>query len=78
MMGLLARLVLLPLSGPLGGALWVARQVHGAAEREVNDPVAIRRTLRALEQDLEAGAIDEDTFEEAEMILLERLREAGR
>lgn len=77
-MGLLGRLLTLPVSGPLAGAYWVAHHLHDAAERELNDPAAIRRTLRALEEDLEAGVIDEAAFEEAEEILLVRLRQAAR
>jgi len=77
-MGLLSRLVTLPVSSPLGGALWIARHVHQAAEREFRDPAAIRRALRNLERQLEDGEIDEETFEEAEAVLLERLREAAR
>lgn len=76
-MGLLRSLLTLPVAGPAAGALWVARQVHEAADREIHDPAAIRRTLRALEQELEAGRIDEETFEEAEHVLLLRLRGAS-
>jgi hypothetical protein len=77
-MGLLTRLLALPVAGPLDGAMWVARQIHDAAERELHDPAAIRRSLRALEEELEAGRIDEEAFEEAEAILLARLQEAAR
>jgi hypothetical protein len=77
-MGILRTLLTFPVSAPAGGALWVARQIHAAAEREISDPAAIRRALRALEEDLEAGRITEDAFEEAEEILLGRLAEAGR
>ena len=44
-----------------------------APERELYDPVSIRRQLEELELALEAGAIDEDDFERAESALLERL-----
>ncbi len=77
-MGLLSRLITLPVSSPLVGALWIARRVHEAAESEFRDPAAIRAALRGLERRLEDGEIDEETFEEAEAILLERLREATR
>ena len=76
-MGLIAKLLTLPVAGPGAGALWVARQIHKAAEAELTDPVAIRRTLRDLEAQLEAGEIDEAAFEEAELVLLERLRSAA-
>ncbi len=73
-MGLISNLLLLPLTGPGKGALWVARQVHEAADKEISDPASIRRALRALEVQLEAGEIDEETFEEAEIVLLRRLQ----
>ena len=76
-MGLLRGLLTLPVSGPARGALWVARQINEAAEREIHDPAAIRRTLRELELELEAGRIEEAAFEEAEHILLQRLRGAS-
>jgi len=73
-MGVLTKLLTLPVSGPVAGAVWVARQVHEAAEAQVNDPAAIRRELAALEVELEAGRLDEAAFEAREMVLLQRLR----
>jgi hypothetical protein len=77
-MGLLRGLLTFPVSAPVGGALWVAGQIHDAAARELTDPAAIRRALADLERELDAGRIDEDAFEDAEELLLRRLREAGR
>lgn len=77
-MGLLRSLLSFPVSAPVGGALWVAGQIRDAAEREWTDPAAIRRSLTALERELDAGRIDEEAFEEAEAILLKRLQEARR
>lgn len=77
-MGLISSLLTSPISGPGRGVFWVAQQVLEAAEQEIFDPVAIRRALRALEVRLEAGELDEATFEEAELILLQRLRDAKR
>jgi cytochrome c-type biogenesis protein CcmH/NrfG len=77
-MGILRSLLTLPVTGPLQGALWVAGRIHEAADRELSDPVAIRRALRELEIDLEAGRLDEETFEAAEAVLLERLTRSGR
>lgn len=76
-MGLLRALVSLPVAGPLKGSLWVARKVHEAAEQQVNDPGTIRRELRRLETALLAGEISEEVYDEAELALLARLREAG-
>ena len=71
-MGLLKALVLLPLA-PVKGVIWVAERITEEAERELYDPVSIRRQLEELELALEAGAIDEDEYERAESALLERL-----
>ena len=75
-MGLLRTLLTLPVSAPVGGALWIAARIHESAQQEMTDPAAIRRALGELERELEAGRIDEPTFEAAELILLTRLREA--
>jgi hypothetical protein len=76
-MGLLRGLLSLPVSGPMRGALWIASKIHEAAEAEHTDPAAIRHALRDLEAALEAGEIDEESFEAAELELLSRLS-AGR
>ncbi|MEM1428651.1 MAG: gas vesicle protein GvpG [Pseudomonadota bacterium] len=75
-MGLIGKLLTLPVTGPGAGAMWVARQIHEAALSELTDPAAIRRTLRDLEAQLIAGDIDDAAFEEAELILLTRLKSA--
>ena len=72
-MGLLRTLVTLPASAPLKGVAWLGGKITEAAEAELRDPAAIRRALRALEVELEAGRMDEETFEAQEMILLRRL-----
>mgnify|MGYP001549047384 CR=1 FL=1 len=77
-MSLIGKVATLPVAGPLGGALWLARKIHEAAERERRDPAAIRAALAALERRLEAGEIDEDAFEAAEERLLDLLEAAGR
>lgn len=77
-MGLLRSLLLAPVAGPMEGTLWIARKIHEAADRELHDPAAIRRALRDLEVELESGRLDEAAFEEAEAVLLARLREGAR
>jgi len=72
-MGLIRSLLTLPVSGPMQGSLWLARKIHETAESEINDPVAIRRALGSLEADLEAGRIDEATYDAAEEVLMTRL-----
>ena len=76
-MSLVGRIVALPVAGPLGGAFWLARKIHEAAERERRDPAAIRAALAALERRLDAGEIDEAAFEAEEERLLDLLEAAG-
>lgn len=73
-MGLLKSLILLPVKGPMDGALWVTKKINEAAEKEFNDPAMLRKTLQALEDDLMAGRITEDAYDEAETQLLVRLK----
>lgn len=73
-MGLLTRLVTLPLA-PAQGVIWIARQLEEQAAEEFYGPDSIRRQLAALEEDLEAGRISEEEYVEAEEVLLDRLDE---
>lgn len=72
-MGLLLKLLTLPVSGPVGGTLWVADQLLAAAEREYYDEGAIRHELQDLERRFEAGELSEDDYEAAADALVERL-----
>ncbi|MFF1562595.1 gas vesicle protein GvpG [Streptomyces sp. NPDC058293] len=74
-MGLLGEVLLLPLA-PVRGSLWVMEQVLTEAERQYYDPAAVRAALARLEERLEAGEIDDTTFDRMEDELLDRL-EAG-
>ena len=75
-MGLLSRLLLLPVSAPAAGSLWVARQIADCVERERNSPAALREALRAAEAGLLAGELSEEAYEAIETDLLERLKDA--
>ncbi|MEV1021107.1 gas vesicle protein GvpG [Streptomyces sp. NPDC050264] len=75
-MGLLSEVLLLPLA-PVRGSMWVLDQVVKEAESQYYDPSAIQAQLAALENQLEAGEIDEETFDRMEDELLDRL-EASR
>lgn len=77
-MGLLTALVTLPVTGPSKFAWWVAEKLHEQALNTLNDPAEIKRELVRLEARLDAGEITEAAFEEAELVLLTRLREAKR
>ena len=71
-MGLFTGIVTLPLA-PVRGVAWVAEQLYEQAEREVYDEGRIRRDLLELEIDYEDGKIDEETRNQRESELLERL-----
>ncbi|WP_328885378.1 gas vesicle protein GvpG [Streptomyces sp. NBC_00316] len=73
-MGLLTQIVTLPLA-PVRGAAWVVDRVLEAAENEYYDPTPVQQALAALEADLLAGRIDEETFDRREDELLDRLDE---
>ncbi|WP_371345989.1 gas vesicle protein GvpG [Ancylobacter sp. IITR112] len=73
-MGVLTDVVFAPAVGPLKGVLWLARLIADQAERTLYDESNIRAALLDLEQRLEAGAIDEDTYEAQETVLLQRLK----
>lgn len=76
-MGLLSRLILLPVSAPVTGSLWVARQIADCVEAERNSPAALREALREAEAQLVAGSLGEEEYEAIETDLLERMRRAG-
>lgn len=71
-MGLLSELLLLPLA-PARLALWTIDRVIEVAERDYNDPTAVRRELAELNRRLDAGLISEAEFDRREDELLDRL-----
>ncbi|MEV6943452.1 gas vesicle protein GvpG [Streptomyces sp. NPDC051172] len=71
-MGLIKELVLLPFA-PVRGSGWVIGQVLHEAERIYYDPATVRAELARLEEQLEAGEIDEEEFDRQEDELLDRL-----
>ncbi|MCX4459470.1 gas vesicle protein GvpG [Streptomyces sp. NPDC059340] len=73
-MGLLTQLVTLPLA-PVRGVVWVVERVREEAENQYYDPAPVHRELAELERLLVAGDIDEETFDQREDELLDRLEE---
>lgn len=64
------------LTAPARGLGFVFESVHDAVEEEIEEEKKrMRRALRELHGQLEAGEIDEEEFEEAETDILERLDE---
>jgi hypothetical protein len=72
-MGLLKNLLLAPVMLPASGLTFVLAEIRDAADRELNDPQAIRREMLELQQHLDAGLISEDAYDSAEAELLARL-----
>jgi hypothetical protein len=77
-MGVLGTTLGLPVTGPMRGLAWLARQIAEAASREMADPARIESALLALERKLNAGEIDEASFEAEEALLLAQLDEIGQ
>ena len=71
-MGLLRGLVLLPLA-PVRGVVWVAERIAEQADRELHDPVRIRREMDRMWEAFEDGEIGAEEYEAAEAELLDRL-----
>ncbi|MEV4432943.1 gas vesicle protein GvpG [Streptomyces sp. NPDC049555] len=59
----------------IGFVGWVLRRVVDEAERLYYDPAVVQAELKALEEQLMRGEIDEEEFDRREDALLERLEE---
>jgi len=73
-MGLFGAVLTLPLA-PVRGVMWVADRVGQAADQQMRDPAALRARLMTLNEELDEGLIDEDTFEREEDRLLDLLED---
>lgn len=74
-MGILGRILTLPVRGPIEGVLWVARRIEQEANAERWDQGKITGALSELELKLDLGEIDVDEYEVRETSLLQRLKE---
>jgi hypothetical protein len=72
-MGLVRKLLTLPVSGPADGVLWLAARVAEAADAQRNDPALLRAALVEAEARLVAGEMSEDDYDLIETDLLTRL-----
>jgi hypothetical protein len=72
-MGLIGRLLTLPVAGPVKGLAWIAEQVREAAEAELYDEGRILAELNDLARQHDAGMLSDEEHEAAEDALLERL-----
>ncbi len=71
-MGLLRRLVMLPLA-PLEGLVWLARTLEQVAEEERNDPARLRAVLEDAEAAHRRGELGDEELAVIEDEILDRL-----
>lgn len=74
-MGMLTKILTLPVMGPINGVTWIAGQMIEQAEREIYDEGAVRGKLMELELRYDLGEISEADYLAAEEVLLARLKE---
>ena len=74
-MGILLKLLALPVTGPLKGLMWIAEKIKDQADGEVYNEDNVRGQLMELELKLDLGEITEDEYMAAEDELMARLRE---
>lgn len=74
-MGILGRILSLPVRGPLEGVLWVAQKIEQEAKAGQWDHGKIIAALSELELELDLGKIDLDEYDMREASLLHLLKE---
>lgn len=74
-MGILGRILTLPVLGPIDGVLWIARTIEQHADAERWDEGKVIGALTELELELDLGKIDIEEYEAREAMLLRRLKE---
>ncbi len=77
-MTMLFKILSFPITGPLKTVGWIGGAIRDAVDSKMNDPMEIKRALAALEQQLDAGSISEQEYEEMEMELIERLQASSQ
>lgn len=74
-MGILTRILTLPVSAPIDGLLWIARRIEQEANAELWDQSKITGALSELELELDLGKISEEEYDAREASLLQRLKQ---
>jgi len=74
-MGILSKVLLFPVTGPVAGIKWSLGQVQKVVEEELTDDAPIKQELMELQMQLELGDIDDDEYVRREADLMARLRE---
>ena len=73
-MGLLLKLLALPVTGPANALVWVAEKLSEQAEKELYDEDKVRSQLMELEFRNDLGEINEEEYAQSEQELLDRLK----
>jgi len=73
-MGLLLKLLTLPVSGPIEGVVWIAEKLAEQADKELYDAEKVQGQLMELELRYDLEEISEEEYLATEQVLLERLR----
>lgn len=72
-MGILFRLLALPVTAPTNGLISIFRLIQEEVEQEQNNPEALQAKLIELQRMLENGDIDETVYEVLEEDILDKL-----
>ena len=68
------KLLTFPISGPIGGILWMAEQILERADTEIDDAENLQKQLLALQLAFDLGDISEEEYEIQEEELLEKIQ----
>jgi len=67
---MIIRLLTLPITGPLGGIVWLGKKMQEQADAEVDDKENLSKKLLALQLAFDMGTVSEEDFEAQEEELL--------
>ncbi len=67
-------LLTFPISGPLGGIIWIAEQLQERANADLDDAQNLQKQLLALQLAFDLGDVSEEDFEIQEEELLLKIQ----
>jgi hypothetical protein len=73
-MGIVGKLLTLPVMGPIDGVLWLAQKIKQQVDAERWNEGKIVEALAELEIDLDIGRIDTEEYDRKEVELLQELK----
>src|SRR5215208_4895697 len=74
-MGILSKVLLFPVTGPVAGIRWSLGQVQRVVEEQLVDDTPIKQELMELQMLVELGDIDDEEYVRRESDVMQRLRE---